>query len=1243
MESNTTMNITVSCSTAMTCFMQEVRSVISDDCEERVNAYLNIINEQCPTLFQFPDHPVLFDHVYLLFSNDISSVMPVYICYNEHKCPFLVDSENIYFKNSTCRPLHRWNLKDYYPKWTHFVHDLEKIFSTCSLFANSMSYSCHPLLYHCLNSSKCISKHRLMDGIRDCYYNDDETFPDSCLLNDKYRYTCEKENKCISALSVHDGNIDCIDGKDERLVAEFQTHIDRQHVSFQLLCDGFIDLPANIESNETDEMNCEQWACNNSYTHCNHIWNCIDGVDEVNCPYLPLCPRLYHPCVSPAHFNLTCLPIHRAGNGVVDCLGASDERHICRKVYHQHPNDRFRCWSEWNSVCISVDDLCERKYQCHADDDEKFCIHQATIFYDDDDQRSVIPLCDSSWNGRRTNVEDYLCGLSEQGRESTVYFTLPESIEDPLITEYYNVTTHNHIPSTSQRERPPDFRNYDYNDPAKQSCHRGIPVRAFVGNQSHTNRCFCPPAFYGNFCQYQNQRVSLTCQLRAEFDFRTVFTLLIKLIDDTEKKTESFDEIQYLGIRDCNTKFNIYLLYSRRPKNTSKNYSIHIDAFDKKTLSYRASWLFPVMFNFLPVHRMAIKLLIPSVSTSATYCRSKCVHGKCMHFVNNNEQHFCRCDHGWSGPQCDIAYKCNCSSDSICTDSQSICICSLGKWGPRCLLERYLCRLNTCSNGGTCVPTDERISENHFTCICKEGYFGVLCEHRQTRIDIRFSRDVPIPPLIFAHFITISNKSNPIRVSTFKKLSPDQNTITVYVSHGFSLLFIQVFDKYYLSVTRKKEIVSAFIPIEITTSRQCLSVDELFNTTILNFHRLRRIKQYHVPCRQRLNLACFFDETLMCLCHQGQTANCFEFNHSMIYNCQGYNYCENGGQCFQDHPICPTSSVCMCDDCYHGTRCQFSTKGLGLSLEFILGYHIQPHLPLMKHGVVIKGSFGLILVLFIIGLMSNCLSILTFRTKELQKIGCGFYLLSTSIVSLLIMIMFLLKFILLFLSQNASISRLSFLNFNCILNDYIIRVLLSTCDWLNSCVGFERALTAHKGIKFDKNKSRRNAKYVTICVIVITLLTNIHDPFHRELVVDIPEERTWCVAHYSSFFQTIDSIVTVFHSLAPVITNLISVIVILVTVSRRRSTAMSAKNYKEHLYKQFRNHRYQLFSACILILLALPHLVISFLPGCMKSSRDPWIFIAGYCTSFIPSILTFVIFIVFSYKYRQIFQTTLKW
>jgi uncharacterized membrane protein YidH (DUF202 family) len=139
-------------------------------------------------------------------------------------------------------------------------------------------------------------------------------------------------------------------------------------------------------------------------------------------------------------------------------------------------------------------------------------------------------------------------------------------------------------------------------------------------------------------------------------------------------------------------------------------------------------------------------------------------------------------------------------------------------------------------------------------------------------------------------------------------------------------------------------------------------------------------------------------------------ANCFEFNHNMTYDCQGFHYCENKARCFQNHPDCPTSLLCVCDECYYGSRCQLSTISFALSLDAILGYQILPQISFIHQTLPVKISTTISTILFVIGFISACLSIAIFRRKETREVGCGFYLYSSSICLIITIIVFIYKF-----------------------------------------------------------------------------------------------------------------------------------------------------------------------------------------------------------------------------------------
>ncbi|CAF5037252.1 unnamed protein product, partial [Rotaria sp. Silwood1] len=398
-----------------------------------------------------------------------------------------------------------------------------------------------------------------------------------------------------------------------------------------------------------------------------------------------------------------------------------------------------------------------------------------------------------------------------------------------------------------------------------------------------------------------------------------------------------------------------------RPKNTSTNYTVRIDIYEKNSFEFRGTWAFSIQFLFLPVHRTAVQLHIPPTKAILQGQETeKCGnHGHYLQYVNTNGT-FCKCDKG---------------------------------------------------------------------CVLQENYHS-----------------------------------------------------------------------------------SANITSVITRSKRCLPIIELFNTTIVTRHLLRRIKLYHMPCQQRTKLDCFYDETHMCICnHDLQQANCFNFNHNMTYNCKGKSLCENEGRCFYDKPDCPTLFMCVCDECSYGSRCQFSTKGFAVSRDTILGYHIKPDGSFGQQRVSIKITVTIAMIMLVCGLANSVLSIMTFQTKKMREVGCGCYLLVSSYTSAIVFILFALKFYFLIASHMNIITNRIFLSLNCILIDFLIKILVNIIDWLTTCVGIERTVVTYQEKKLDKAKTKRIAKWIIIFIFVLTITTNLQDLINRHLMDDEEENRTWCI------------------------------------------------------------------------------------------------------------------------------------
>lgn len=521
----------------------------------------------------------------------------------------------------------------------------------------------------------------------------------------------------------------------------------------------------------------------------------IDGQDEINCPD-SFCPGLQQGCVFPNNpSNLSCISIARAGDGIVDCLGATDERKDCRSPY------------------------------------------LTAVVY--------------SW------------------------------------------------------------------------------------------QCLCPLIYYGDTCQYQNERVSLTLQIQVTSDWLNISFFIITLVDH-EENIESNDHIEYFPARDCKAKYNLYHLYLTRPKNSSKDYLIRIHVFNKLTLKYRSSWVFPLRFSFLPVYRITTKLTVPFVDNQPLkQCIPPCIHGQCFNNMNDPKSTFCLCESSWSGIQCNIQHTCDCASNSLCFDA-FLCICPIGRFGSRCHLLQSSCSSEFCTNRGQCILSDQCYTQSNVNkpmCICSEQYFGDHCEFRMDKEHVR-------------HIL-------------LKKLVFGQNSVSFYTEIIFHITIVETFNNYYLIILQEKGVISENISTDINPSHRCLSIHEVFEPIRANQHLLKRIKYYHLPCEQRLDLLCFYDDVHFCLCNLARQANCFQFNHSTTYDCHGHNYCENRGQCFRDDSECPTSSTCGCPDCYFGSRCQFSTKGSTLSLDMILGYYINPNIQLNQQPMIIKIAIALTTIIFI--------------------------------------------------------------------------------------------------------------------------------------------------------------------------------------------------------------------------------------------------------------------------------------
>ena len=354
--------------------------------------------------------------------------------------------------------------------------------------------------------------------------------------------------------------------------------------------------------------------------------------------------------------------------------------------------------------------------------------------------------------------------------------------------------------------------------------------------------------------------------------------------------------------------------------------------------------------------------------------------------------------------------------------------------------------------------------------------------------------------------------------------------------------------------------------------------------------------------------------------------------------------------------------------CAIGDRCNSHTKAIGLTLDDILRYEILSKTSFKNQKLIVKISAAVTMIMFAGGLVSSILSLITFQNKELRKVGCGIYLLASSITSLLTMCIFTVKFWFVILTQiNTTSVSLSTFQGGCKIIEPLLKLFLYVDSWLNACVAIERNVNIFKGVTFDKKKSKRTARLIIIILPIFVMGTIIHEPIYRdlfeyktekykpieyELMKNLSmqnkteeyeiETYVFCITRYSHFIQNYNTAVLFFHLVVPFIANLYSALYIIFASTRRRSTAQTKQIYKEHFLEQLNEHKQLLISPVILLILSLPRLIISLIPGCVNASDNPWLYLCGYFISFIPSMLIFLVFVLPSDLYKKTFKETIQ-
>ncbi|CAF1179769.1 unnamed protein product [Didymodactylos carnosus] len=89
-------------------------------------------------------------------------------------------------------------------------------------------------------------------------------------------------------------------------------------------------------------------------------------------------------------------------------------------------------------------------------------------------------------------------------------------------------------------------------------CNCGLYARVRLGGNNYSFKCFWPPSYYEDLCEYQNERVSLSLKLMTN-NYYGIYIIVVTLIDDDNRREiNSYSQIYYLPRQEqCPYNYNM--------------------------------------------------------------------------------------------------------------------------------------------------------------------------------------------------------------------------------------------------------------------------------------------------------------------------------------------------------------------------------------------------------------------------------------------------------------------------------------------------------------------------------------------------------------------------------------------------------------------------------------------------------------------------------------------------------------
>ena len=990
-------------------------------------------------------------------------------------------------------------------------------------------------------------------------------------------------------------------------------------IAFRAYCDSFWDFYSKIDE---DKRLCQQWwTCLDHQWQCqtgqcidkdwvlDGEWDCTDASDEEAIftlnetirqrneklisqqfidetfdrlyrfrPLMSICdPTKEFACFQRNSSRRSCISIHRLGDGIVDCLGAVDEQNTeeqCQRATMLGKN--FKCLS--SSECIPYSMLCEQRCR-NPQDDQGFCLH-SNCSKSNNDFVCLDGKCIA--NGRCDNrdqcdhhEDEYLCSNSidftsvyRQGKELGILYE-NQPFDLPHFPFHVN-QTQRPIGSLLKQTNSMNFSQLD-SSPIVYKCNRGVGI--FTVNQ--TIVCFCPQPYYGDRCQFYNDRLTVLLHLNfsqsiyaTSNDSTVVLKLLVLFLEhDQVLSSYEFHARPSTELQRYFKKLD-HLIYSRTNQSLANKrrryadranivnqhpYSIRIEAYEIKIQAKPklvAVWAYPIYFDYLPAFRFSKVLYLTQPSASNSCSTNPCGPNQiCQPILNENSKYICLCQENYFGDNCSqIAPICltnYCSPHSLCKPTYRgllnrpelpYCICPMTTFGFQCYLEQDQCESNPCLNNGTCFPS---ATPGHYFCICNSLYRGVRCQFEQNIIRLELNQTKTHRAAIVQYFqIDFSDLILRLNHRELFEIMPKR-------------LFYRYNRKYAPEIVLVKLYVESHLEIYLLSLQlYALSIDtstELSESNHCPFISNLSPIQYHHICRTHRNLLCFHDGNYLCLCNSNHTrAECFVYDHSL----DRCSLCLASGRCIRDSK----NFLCLCSACHSGRFCQFSSKSFSFTLDQLFSADLlstnTTHRLLTIYFLTISS-----LLMFILGLINNIFSFMTFSQKKCRKNGSGQYLLFMSVISPLNLAFLTLRLCHLIINITGQHFSLQTNIILCTFLNYSLTITSRISQWLVSLLAIERVYTIVFLNKHWLKKPIVARRLIFILIITISITGAYELPFFSSHSGFNDNQGGICFLEFplnQSFWFYIHQFIRIVNSVVPFLINLISMIIIIYVVIKKK-------------------------------------------------------------------------------------------